>query len=70
MRDALCLHLRAYQFTVLLSATFKTLKKVSRGRLYGCPLHCVVKHMPEMYRCVSLRSIVAEAAERLFHQFR
>ena len=38
--------------------------------MFGAPYHCVTVHMPELYRIVSLRSIVTETSERIFHELR
>jgi hypothetical protein len=68
--DMLHYHVVTYQFGRLYSQIFANPEKLSVRKMFGAPFHCVVKHMPELYRCVSLRSIVAEASERVFHDIR
>ena len=46
------------------------LKATSPRAMFGAPYHSVVAHMAEMYRYISLRSVVAEACERMFGTLR
>ena len=46
------------------------LKATSPRAMFGAPYHSVVAHMAEMYRYISLRSVVAEVCERMFGTLR
>jgi hypothetical protein len=69
-KDMLILHLRTFAFAVGYRHIFRKPKKVGLRRVFGCPYHSIVKHFPETYRCISQRSLVAEAAERTFRELR
>ena len=64
--DVLRFHLNAFQFANRYQEIFGHLQDKHR-KLFGVPFHSIVAHMAELYRCISLRSIVAEASERSFH---
>ena len=59
-------------FVVRYTEVFRpdTLKATSTRATYGAPYHSVVAHMAQMYRYISLRSVVAEACERMFGTLR
>ena len=69
-RDILRMYVATYRFSMRFSEIFKSPKNLSVRKMFGTPYHSLVKHFPELYRLVSLRSVVAEAAERLFTDFR
>jgi hypothetical protein len=69
-RDLLHFHLQSLVFAAHYTDCFQVLKHVTTRAMYGAPYHCVTVHMAELYRIVSLRSIVTEASERIFHQLR
>lgn len=60
----------AYIFSLNYTRLFNDPVKHTERKMFGGPYHSVVKHMPEQYRMVSLRSTVAEAAERMFSELR
>lgn len=67
-KDVLRAHLMALQFAVNYSDIFKDTDK--KRLVFGTPYHSVVCHFAESLRLMSLRSIVTEAAERMFHELR
>lgn len=69
-RDVLHFFLQSLIFSAVFSETFKSPKAVSLRSLFGTPYHSISVHMAEMYRIVSLRSIVTETSERIFNQLR
>lgn len=69
-QEILRFHVLTFQFGLLYQEIFSEPVEVSKRRLFGTPFHSVSKHMPQLYRCVSLRSVVAEASERLFGDMR
>ena len=71
-RDALHFYLTVLKLVVEYHHLFPPamLKKVSKKAMYGNPYHSIVSHMPELYRIISLRSIVAEGCERMFKSIR
>ena len=69
-RDILRLYCATYRFAMAYSEVFQSPKKLSLRKMFGTPYHSLVKHFPDLYRLISLRSVVAEAAERLFTDFR
>ena len=68
-RDLLHMTLMTLRFSTAYTSIFSGAKSSTR-RIFGTPYHSVVAHMPETYRLISLRSLVAEASERLFHELR
>lgn len=69
-RDVLRFHLQALLFSVVYTELFKEPKKVSKRAMFGAPYHSIVCHMPQLYRIVSLRSIVTESSERIFSELK
>ena len=69
-RDTLHFYLQALVFAVQFSEVFANLDKGKYRSMYGAPYHCITVHMAEIYRMVSLRSIVTETSERIFHELR
>ena len=69
-KDALRFHLSALVFATLYTEIFKQPKKKSPRAMFGAPYHSIVCHMPKLYRIVSLRSIVTETSERIFHELK
>ena len=41
--------------------------KNTERKAFGGPFHAIATHFAPMYRLVSLRSVIAEAAERTFN---
>lgn len=70
LQNVLRLHIAAFLFGRHFCKVFAEPKKLTRRRLFGCPFHSIVTHFAEFYRLVSLRSIMAETSERLFHEVR
>ena len=70
LRSVLRFSLEALKFSVRYSEIFSQLKHNSPRNMFGAPYHAVTCHMPEMYRYVSLRSIVTEQNERIFHDLK
>lgn len=69
-KDVLHFHAMAYVFATNYTQTFRSPERNSVRKMFGCPYHSVTKHMPNLFRIVSLRSVVAEAAERMFSALR
>ena len=69
-RDALRFHLNALVFSVLYTELFASPKNKSLRAMFGAPYHSIVCHMPQLYRIISLRSIVTETSERIFHELK
>lgn len=67
---ALKFHLQALIFSVTYTEIFKEPKANSVRAMFGAPYHSIVCHMPQLYRIVSLRSIVTETSERIFHELK
>ena len=71
-RDVLHFYLKATTFLTGYCEMFppNNLKKIKTRAMYGNPFHSLVAHMADMYRIVSLRSIVTEGCERTFLEYR
>lgn len=69
-RSILRAYNQCYIFAQLYMKLFKNPKKNSHRSMYGMPFHVISVHLPEQYRLVNGRSIVAEAAERHFNKLR
>ena len=63
-------HLQALVFAALYFEIFASLKHVKGRAMFGASFHSITVHMAELYRIVSLRLIVTEAAEQIFHHMR
>lgn len=73
-KDVLHFYLCCLKFVVGWSNLFPpaklSKKRVSTRAMYGNPYHSIVAHMADLFRIVSLRSIVAEGNERFFQTIR
>ena len=69
-KDLLRFYTSALTFVSIASNLFAAPKNMTTRGFFGTPYHNIVLHMPDMYRYISLRSIVAETAERMFHELR
>ncbi len=69
-RNVLRFHLKSLTFAASFSELFLEPNHNTTRGSFGMPYHSVVSHMAELYRIVSLRSIVTETSERIFHTLR
>lgn len=68
--------LRAYNQSYVFALSYITLYSTSKNRnssarsIFGMPFHALSVHLPEMFRLICGKSIVAEQAERHFNKLR